>query len=305
MSRIRSAILASLVADSLSLGAHWEYDQGRIVRQLGRVTELLPPALNDYHSGKGAGDQSHYGDQTLLLLRSVAGKGAFDLADFATRWRGLMEGGYTGYMDKASREALANFAAGRAPEQTGAATNDFAGAARMAPLLAVPGPDPKDEEGLVNAARAQTLMTHGSPVIADGAEFMARATAALLRGADMRGAFDHAATARYAALPAEDWLAFADMSLAEDSPAAIARFGQSCGMQGAFLGVVHIALKHEAAPETGLIDNVMAGGDSCARGLAVGMLFGARHGLGWIPERWLAPLIARPAIEAALDTLGV
>lgn len=302
MSRIRSAILASLAADALSLGAHWEYDQGRIVRQLGRVTELLPPTLNDYHNGKGAGAQSHYGDQTLLLLRSVAGKGAFDLADFAGRWRGLMEGGYTGYMDKASREALANFAAGRAPEQTGAATNDFAGAARMAPLLAVLS---SDEEGLVNAARAQTLMTHGSPVIADGAEFMARATAALLRGGDMRGAFDHAATARYAALPAEDWLAFADMSLAEDTPAAIARFGQSCGMQGAFLGVVHVALKHEADPETGLIDNVMAGGDSCARGLAIGMLFGARHGLGWMPERWLAPLVARAEIEAALDTLGV
>lgn len=302
MSRIRSAILASLAADALSLGAHWEYDQGRIVRQLGRVTDLLPPTLNDYHNGKGAGAQSHYGDQTLLLLRSVAGKGAFDLADFATRWRGMMEGGYTGFMDKASREALANFAAGRAPEQTGAATNDFAGAARMAPLLAVLH---DNEEGLVNAARAQTLMTHGSPVIADGAEFMARAAAALLRGADMRAAFDHAATARYAALPAEDWLAFADMSLSEDTPAAIARFGQSCGMQGAFLGVVHVALKHEAAPETGLVDNVMAGGDSCARGLAIGMLFGARHGLGWMPERWLAPLAARTEIETALDTLGV
>ena len=302
MSRIRSAILASLAADALSLGAHWEYDQGRIVRQLGRVTDLLPPTLNDYHNGKGAGAQSHYGDQTLLLLRSVAGKGAFDLADFATRWRGMMEGGYTGYMDKASREALANFAAGRAPEQTGAATNDFAGAARMAPLLAVLH---DNEEGLVNAARAQTLMTHGSPVIADGAEFMARAAAALLRGADMRAAFDHAATARYAALPAEDWLAFADMSLSEDTPAAIARFGQSCGMQGAFLGVVHVALKHEAAPETGLVDNVMAGGDSCARGLAIGMLFGARHGLGWMPERWLAPLAARTEIETALDTLGL
>lgn len=300
MSRIRSAILASLAADSLSLGAHWEYDQTRIARQLGRVADLLPPTLNDYHTGKGAGAQSHYGDQALLLLRSVTARGAFDLADFATRWHGLMEGGYTGYMDKASREALANFRSGRPPEQTGAATNDFAGAARMAPLLAVLG---NDEEGLVNAARAQTLMTHGSPVIADGAEFMARSTAALLRGDDMRAAFDHAARTRYAALPAEDWLAFADMSLNEETPAAIARFGQSCGMQGAFLGVVHIALKHEADPATGLVDNVMAGGDSCARGLAVGMLFGARHGLGWMPERWLAPLSARAEIEAALDTL--
>ena len=302
MSRIRSAILASLAADSLSLGAHWEYDQTRIARQLGRVADLLPPTLNDYHTGKGAGAQSHYGDQALLLLRSVAARGSFDLSDFAARWHGLMEGGYTGYMDKASREALANFRSGRPPEQTGAATNDFAGAARMAPLLAVLG---NDEEGLVNAARAQTLMTHGSPVIADGAEFMARSTAALLRGDDMRASFDHAARTRYAALPAEDWLAFADMSLGEETPAAIARFGQSCGMQGAFLGVVHIALKHEADPATGLVDNVMAGGDSCARGLAVGMLFGARHGLGWMPERWLAPLSARAEIEAALDALGV
>ncbi|HCG04431.1 MAG TPA: ADP-ribosylglycohydrolase family protein, partial [Desulfovibrio sp.] len=31
--------------------------------------------------------------------------------------------------------------------------------------------------------------------------------------------------------------------------------------------------------------------------------FGARHGLGWMPERWLAPLSARTEIEAALDAL--
>lgn len=301
MTRAEAAILASFAADSLALGAHWEYDTQRIAAQLGRVENLLEPTLNTYHAGKKAGAQSHYGDQALLLFRTIIEEGGFVLPLFAERWQEMMAT-YTGYRDKATRETLANFALGKPPTQSGAATNDFAGAARMAPLLALHG---HDAAQLAQAARAQAMMTHGAEVIGEGAEFLAHAAVALIEGAGMEDALRAALGAKsYKALPAEDWLEFALMSRHVPSSEAITRFGQSCAMQGAFCGVVHLVVRNEDEPEKALVENVMGGGDSCARGLAAGMLFGARHGGEWLPERWLNALAVTPIIRTWFATHG-
>lgn len=293
MKTAEAAILASLAADSLALCAHWEYDQEHIRQQYGRITDLRAPSRRGYHAGKERGELSHYGDQAMILFRSVTACGRFDLMDFARRWVETMSD-YTGYMDAATKGALANFRAGLPPTETGAVTNDFAGASRMAPLLAVLDNDP---EGLVAAARAQSFMTHGARVVADGAEFLARTVIALKQGAGMEEALRVAADAPYKELPAQDWLEFTLMAGGMDTPAAIARFGQSCHMQGAFCSTVHVVVRHENEPETGLVENVMGGGDSCARGLAAGMLFAARHGGDWLPGRWLEVLKARPEVD--------
>ncbi|MFV0423044.1 ADP-ribosylglycohydrolase family protein [Oleidesulfovibrio sp.] len=299
MSKIRSAILASFVADSLALGAHWEYDRERIEKTLGRISKLVAPRLNAHHPTKEAGDLSHYGDQTLLLLKTVAETRDFSLQTFAEHWQQMMKE-YTGYIDRASRDTMARFAQGSPPDKTGAVTGDFSGASRVAPLLAILG---DDLDRLIDAARAQCLMTHGSVLVADGAEFMARSAHALLQGHSMPDAFLSAATAGYTELPAEDWLAFAEMHTNMEGAEAITRFGQACGMKGAMLSVIQLAIRYEDNPAEGLVENVMGGGDSCARGLALGMLLGARHGQDWIPVHWLSDLRSRDAIEDCFTRL--
>ena len=67
-----------------SLGAHWIYSQREIAEKFGHITGYATPATS-YHPGKQAGDFTHYGDQTMVLLRSLAAHGRFDLADFARR----------------------------------------------------------------------------------------------------------------------------------------------------------------------------------------------------------------------------
>ena len=48
-------VMASFVADSLALGAHWIYDTEKIKSNFGRVESLLKPASDSYHATKGKG----------------------------------------------------------------------------------------------------------------------------------------------------------------------------------------------------------------------------------------------------------
>src|SRR5471030_687652 len=99
--RYAGVLYGALVADSLALGAHWIYEQDEIVRELGRVTELRGAARQDYHPGKGPGAQTHYGDQTLILMESLeACGGNFVMDDFARRWRNFWDDS-TSYRDHA------------------------------------------------------------------------------------------------------------------------------------------------------------------------------------------------------------
>jgi len=47
----RAMVLASFVADSLALGAHWIYDTALIEKQFGRVDNLMKPRSQSYHEG--------------------------------------------------------------------------------------------------------------------------------------------------------------------------------------------------------------------------------------------------------------
>jgi ADP-ribosylglycohydrolase len=67
--------------------------------------------------------------------------------------------------------------------------------------------------------------------------------------------------------------------------------------------VVHLIARYENDLEPALIENVMAGGDSAARGMAVGMVLGAHLGRDAIPERWLSEMKTTGRIEALLQEI--
>jgi ADP-ribosylglycohydrolase len=52
-----------------------------------------------------------------------------------------------------------------------------------------------------------------------------------------------------------------------------------------------------------MIQNVMAGGDSAARGMLAGMMLAAHGGMAAIPGAWLKGLTNRDRILAALESL--
>lgn len=90
--KAEAMVLASFAADALALGAHWIYDTAVIDNEIGRVDRLRKPAPDSFHDTKQAGEFTHYGDQALVLLSSIADCRGFDLDHFARSWQNLLMG---------------------------------------------------------------------------------------------------------------------------------------------------------------------------------------------------------------------
>lgn len=293
----RAVVLASFAADALALGPHWIYDTAVIDNTFGRVTDLQAPPESSFHKGKARGEFTHYGDQSLALLASIAGAGGFELARFAAEWKALFDG-YTGYRDHATKDTLINLANGRPPEKAGSESTDLAGASRIAPLAFIYAEDP---EQFVSAARAQTAFTHNQPDVIAAAEFFARVTTAVLGGMTPVAAITSVAGSHFPREPVTSWVEKGLAGSDRDTRAVIGEFGQNCHVRAAFPSVIHLISRHEGSLETALVENVMAGGDSAARGMLVGMVLGARHGTASVPENWLSGMKAYPDILERLS----
>jgi ADP-ribosylglycohydrolase len=279
-------VMASFLGDALALGAHWIYDTEALVEKFGRVESLLKPLPNSFHPTKEKGEFTHYGDQAFILLESLAAQKKFDLKDFSSRWRNLFDH-YDGYMDQATRITLSNYDAGKPLEEAGSASNDLAGASRIAPLVYCYR---KDLEALVDAAEAQTKMTHNDSITVKSAAFFATVTGHVLKGNTPGESIDEVLKSSPAESPIADWVRQGLESKKEDSVSTITRFGQTCHTPDAFPGVVHLICKYEHDLKEALIQSVMAGGDSAARGMMVGMVLGAHLGTDSLPKAWISDL---------------
>ena len=297
--KLEGAVWGAFLADSLALGAHWIYDTAVIDREFGRVEALMKPLPGSYHPNREAGDFTHYGDQILWLLESLKKGEGFDLAAFSKRWQEGMEN-YTGYVDGATRSTLANFAQGAGPEKSGSNSDDLSAAVRIAPICLV---HQGDGDGLEAAARAQAAMTHNNAKVLDGAAFLARVLGAVLEGAAPVAAVEAALEGPFAGEPWEGWVKEGLASAGEDTRKAIARFGPMCRLDAGFPGVIHLLARYQEDYREANIENVMAGGDSAARGIAAGMILGAHLGRKALPEAWMASLSAGDRISALVGGL--
>ena len=289
-------LITSLAGDALCLGPHWIYDQREIAQKLGRITGYAAP-LTSYHPGKQAGDFTHYGDQTLILLRSLAEHGRFDLTGFAAEWRAFWEDPAThSYRDGATKATLENLRKGALPAEAASDSHDIAGAARIAPLFLLKW---ESDEALLQAARAQTGFTHRDPQVIETAEFFARVTLSVQSGTEISTALrETAALTHWQAIPV-GWFAAAVASMTSREPDAVAAhaLGLSCHVADAFPVICHLLLRHPEDPVKALTTNAEAGGDSAARALLMGMVYGALPNATPLPGDWITGLRARAEIQ--------
>lgn len=299
---MNNIVLTSLIADALSLGSHWIYSQREIADKFGKITGYSDPATS-YHPGKQAGDFTHYGDQTMVLLRSLALQGRFDLASIADEWRAFWENPETqSYRDGATKATLANLRSGLPPAQAASPSNDIAGAARIAPLFLLKW---KSNDDLIAAARAQTSFTHGDPAVVDTAEFFARVTLAVQEGVAIPDALRGIAQLVAGNAIPSDWFdaALASSTSATSDSAATKAHGLTCHIPEAFPAVCHLLLRHPDDMAAALTANVEAGGDNAARGMIIGMIHGAKPDAKPLPEHWLKGLRAYSEIQQLIGTI--
>ena len=295
----KAMVLASFAADSLALGVHWIYNTGVIDKKFGRVERFIKPERPTYHPTKDLGEFTHYGDQSLVLLESVAACNGFEVSDFSNRWQRLFAT-YDGYVDGATKKTLENLASGKSPAESGSDSDDLAGAARIAALVYVYR---QDLPALITSARAQTALTHNHEAVIESAAFFAAATYQILAGASPAAAIEQTHKEMQYSESLGEWIQMGLASVAQDSRQAIADFGQMCEIPAAFPGVIHLIAKYETDLKSALIENGMAGGDSAGRGLLVGMVLGAYRGLEAIPPEWLREMKAKQHIVDLLDRI--
>ncbi len=115
--RAGNCILGAFVADAATLGLHWLYDQERILSIASDKPEFRQPTKTDFDGTKGyfahpdklAGDQSQYGEQMLVMLRSLAdNNGHYSKAGYIDAFQHHFGygGEYTGYIDRPTRDTL-------------------------------------------------------------------------------------------------------------------------------------------------------------------------------------------------------
>jgi len=296
--RIRAAVIGAFVADALSLGVHWVYNTGVIDKKFGRVEQYFDP-LTSYHKGKKAGDFTHYGDQMLVLLESVISGGGFDAHRFADIWRTFFAD-YDGYFDKATQTTLEKMDDGRGLTDSASDSDELAGASRMAALVPVYS---DNLEELVSAARAQTRITHNNDRVILSADFFARSVFAVIGGQPPQAAMQATLDTHFSDSSIASLITMGLESRDRDTRETIAEWGQMCSVEAGLPGAVHLITRYADDFKTAMVENVMAGGDSSARGMIAGMVLGAAHGMEVIPEPWQAGMTASQRINTLLDHL--
>ena len=114
---LKNAIWGAFVADAAAMGLHWLYDQKRIREVAPEAPEFRVPTAGDYegvpsyfaHGHKSVGDLSHYGEQMLVMLRSLAANdGLYSKAHYQNTFvQHFGYGGeYQGYIDHPTRNTL-------------------------------------------------------------------------------------------------------------------------------------------------------------------------------------------------------
>ena len=127
--RCVGAIVGAIVADAAAMGVQWIYDPEELERRHAACLAAGhlgldfhdPPASPhfDYESGRN----SPYGEQSLVLLESLAEHGCLDTAAYADAFGGLFGAGWRGYRDASCKGFLRRWATGAMPPATGA--DDF------------------------------------------------------------------------------------------------------------------------------------------------------------------------------------
>lgn len=291
--RLIGALYGSFIGDAICLAPHWIYDPSEIEKRFGKITGFLDPSTNTYHSSRKRGEFTHYGDQALCLLQAINHADGFSLKTFEAEWQAMWPG-YHGYIDGATKSTLRN---GHSD------SHDLAGASRIAPIVV--GLHEDESEIMLHAVTSQTSLTHAHPEVVDTSRFFAILSRSLINGREWEEALAVASASEYLALEPEKWIASAQSQVENCPNEALETLGKACSLSDGLPSTLYFLFRFRDSLADAITENANAGGDSASRGLLIGLVLGAFHGVGHIPERWIQDLQAHQIILEWLEARGL
>ena len=317
--------MAPLVADALSLATHYEYDAIKIKQFYGVVDKYYAPGektggqthgvgwgARNYHNGNGngpakrAGEQTDYGDYTLLILEHLAAESknphALELRELIPRWKRAMRQ-WRSWICTQSRQTMQQLRQGVPLNQLGGYSNAMGlrGAAAFGYY--------ENEDDVVQAFRT-AMFTHKETTAHQGNEFFARVTYRVLhQKLSPKEAIEQVAAespkfirdkvkqalkkVKEATDPSSDLYEqeFAD-DLALTSMARLwdvgktepIKVGKASPTTGTLPGSIYFIVKYQGNFKAAAVANAMVGGDNASRAIAIGMVMGAHEGMTGIPK---------------------
>lgn len=287
MERLKGMLYGSFVGDAFSLNVHWVYDTDKLMIEAQTQKDYVDPSKNLFHAHKHKGDFTHYGDQSLLLLKSISANKGFDLDIFQTHWLTYMQK-YEGYLDHATKESLQLLDQWN---HRGSSSDELGGFSRCFPLIFYYFDDPK----LHDFVERQTRMTHDDENLIRISHFLTDLALELIIGKPIHQSID---------LLLEKYTEFKDVfdrikaHLQDDSVTFVKDIGQSCTSEYAFPAAMYIILKYENQFDEALRINNLCGGDSASRGMVIGAILGLINGFHAIPTHLIEHLNERSIIES-------
>lgn len=295
------AMLGALVADAATMGLHWLYEPERIVAIAAKTDLVFLDAdpvhfegAKGYfaHQGKRGGEPSQYGAVLALAMDSmVASGGNVDITDYQKRYMAFFGpgGGWQGYIDRPTRGTLAALANGIDEKMPGVTGIDDDQLPALSPVPAIVAADP-DHPALETLVTSMVRVTNDNTLANEAALITARLIRAGLHGEDLSAAL--ASEAERSGDVLQPLLREALQRTGENTVDVAGHFGRACHVHQGMPVVFHILATTDSF-EDGVRNNILAGGDSCGRAMALGSILGARFGFGGehgIPLPWLPRL---------------
>lgn len=311
--RLRGAIWGQFVGDAAALGTHWIYDLEEMAKLYPKgVNGFEAPHPGHYHYGKQPGDQTHYGEGALVLLESIAKEGQFDPKAFGRSFvQRFQPRSYSGYVDKATRGTLENYAKfvenNREQDfdfQQGADDDQLAGGSRLASLVARYW---NDGDLLKRVEQATRACQNNATAVAY-MKFNALLLTELFRGRAVHSALHGVEEKILSVEPqlGQEIRRKRRAALKETLNGVVEAtllFGQSCPLPHSFPSSIHALLKHTDDFEAAILATLRAGGDGAGRAAMLGGWLGARKGLGGIPKAWRIRLTNAERISVATEKI--
>lgn len=341
--RVRGALFGALTADALSLGSHYEYDAPKIKKayggktidrfyapgeSMGGMTHGVGWGARKYHD-KVAGEMTDYGDYNVLVLEHLATTASdprrLSVSEIIPHWQRRMQN-WKAWMCTQTRQTLQQVRQGVPHNQLGGMSNAMS--VRSASLFAYHD----DEEDIVASARA-AMFTHKETSAHQGNEFFARVTHRIVHdGATPREAIDavtalpgtssfikqkvaqaitkyEEATDPSSSLSKQEFvddLAVTSMARLWDvGKTEPIKVGKASPTEGTLPASIYLILKYANDFAAAVAANAMVGGDNASRSIAIGMVLGAYHGVGAIPEKWRNELKEYERFDSLLSSLPV